>query len=656
MIAREERPGHHHSVDRVFLPITCSDTEAELVRDSVYSLRGGILTLGPGAGKTSIVLSLVARDAALTLSSASQASQASSTLSSASRARGDLLESRATLIIVPPHLPAQWRFELQTRFGDSVKSVVVMGWQDLVKHTLEEICSADVLVLPSTSLRWPVWHERLTRILQDAGDTLTSFERASAHLRSFTRLRPASAAKLTLFDVPVQLITFRRVVYDEAHILLPPSHQESRMLTSLTHLRAGRRWVVTATPTLTRRGLMDLADLLQLHIGGLGEDLPGATEQLFLDTFARGGPAEVPSMRDLTLRRKLVSVDLSARERALYSYETRKEQLLSGGRLVLGERAVIRCTIVRGLADSEQVLSASQALQRFSQKLEECRRLNAINERRLDANTSATSEERRLLQSSIARGRGEERSLSFLVASLSAISDEGEMECSICLTDLGKTSARAVTLCGHSFHSDCLAQALLRARICPNCRSEVGEDASAPLVVHPSERDLESSATEDAVMRRTYGSKLAAVAHALRGIFGDEPDAKVLIFTQFASIALEAQRALGSFGIARLKGGSAEIAATLRNFETDASLRVLIMSLESMPCGTNLSRASHIFLLHPPLAATPQQAIDIEAQAIARALRPGQLRQVTAWNFVAAGTSEETAYDAIERFRTSLPS
>jgi len=71
------------------------------------------------------------------------------------------------------------------------------------------------------------------------------------------------------------------------------------------------------------------------------------------------------------------------------------------------------------------------------------------------------------------------------------------------------------------------------------------------------------------------------------------------------------------------------------SFQTDPSLKVLLISLKAGGEGLNLQAADHIFLMDPWWNPAS------ESQAIQRAHRIGQTRPVKATRFVASDTIEE---------------
>lgn len=74
---------------------------------------------------------------------------------------------------------------------------------------------------------------------------------------------------------------------------------------------------------------------------------------------------------------------------------------------------------------------------------------------------------------------------------------------------------------------------------------------------------------------------------------------------------------------------------SIQQFNTNASMRVMLVSLKAGGEGLNLQVADHIFLLDPWWNPASEQ------QAMQRAHRIGQTRQVTAVRFVMEGTVEE---------------
>jgi len=143
--------------------------------------------------------------------------------------------------------------------------------------------------------------------------------------------------------------------------------------------------------------------------------------------------------------------------------------------------------------------------------------------------------------------------------------------------------------------------------------------------------------------RAHWGSKLRCVVEALERIHARDPVAKVIIFAQWNSLRRQLGRALTQVGVkhALLEGSIFQRTRALESFRADPSIPLLLLSLEDSASGTNLTVASHVFLLHPMLASSAAEARAFEAQAIGRVRRLGQKRPVHIWRFVTEATIEE---------------
>ena len=84
-----------------------------------------------------------------------------------------------------------------------------------------------------------------------------------------------------------------------------------------------------------------------------------------------------------------------------------------------------------------------------------------------------------------------------------------------------------------------------------------------------------------------------------------------------------------------MTGETADREAVIRRFQTDERVQVFLISLKAGGVGINLTSADYVFILDPwwnPSA---------ENQAVDRAHRIGQTKNVFVYKFVTAGTLEE---------------
>mmetsp|Transcript_20555 Transcript_20555/g.61281 ORF Transcript_20555/g.61281 Transcript_20555/m.61281 type:complete len:1354 (+) Transcript_20555:59-4120(+) len=112
-------------------------------------VRGGVLADAVGYGKTAITLALI--DAQWR----NQAPKLPPHL------QGKAIPCKATLVIVPKHLMAQWPSELNKFLGNRFKSLAIMTVGDLVRLTLNKILDAEIIFMSVQVFRSKAYFEHL---------------------------------------------------------------------------------------------------------------------------------------------------------------------------------------------------------------------------------------------------------------------------------------------------------------------------------------------------------------------------------------------------------------------------------------------------------------------------------------------------------------
>jgi len=160
----------------------------------------------------------------------------------------------------------------------------------------------------------------------------------------------------------------------------------------------------------------------------------------------------------------------------------------------------------------------------------------------------------------------------------------------------------------------------------------------------PEPYDAKKVETEEAMHTKIveeYGSKIGYIIGKLTILLSDK-SARVIVFSQWSKLFEAIQSALAEYGIGFVlcKGNVHMRTNAIKNFNTKANCKVIMLSLESAASGANLQRASHVILLDP-CAGTKEEADAIEAQAIGRAHRQGQKKKLTVIRVVMKDTIEE---------------
>jgi superfamily II DNA or RNA helicase len=136
--------------------------------------------------------------------------------------------------------------------------------------------------------------------------------------------------------------------------------------------------------------------------------------------------------------------------------------------------------------------------------------------------------------------------------------------------------------------------------------------------------------------RKTENSgKLDVLLARLREVL-DEGH-KALVFSQFTSLLRIVRDRLDGERIAYeyLDGATRDRQARVERFQNEADCRLFLVSLKAGGLGLNLTAAEYVFLLDPWWNPA------VEAQAVDRAHRIGQTRQVFAYRLIARDTVEE---------------
>jgi superfamily II DNA or RNA helicase len=150
----------------------------------------------------------------------------------------------------------------------------------------------------------------------------------------------------------------------------------------------------------------------------------------------------------------------------------------------------------------------------------------------------------------------------------------------------------------------------------------------------------------DAKRRNESSAKFEVlVPHIMQAV--DEGH-KTLVFSQFTSLLaiLRAQLDAADVRYEYLDGRTRDRGAKVERFQNDENCRLFLISLKAGGVGLNLTAAEYVFLLDPWWNPA------VEAQAIDRTHRIGQIRHVFAYRLIAKDTVEERVLELQQRKRT----
>lgn len=259
--------------------------------------------------------------------------------------------------------------------------------------------------------------------------------------------------------------------------------------------------------------------------------------------------------------------------------------------------------------------------------------------------------------------------------------EKSSIECPICLQDIVvqsnvKYTDMCVFPCGHSTCMECTQNLIRRSHPTHGCsnfdrRQVTCVSCRKPAFVH--ELNYVSTGTDDGVNQRTgfvrnsdddflnvmfgapeahlageprvtvegsWGTKIEAIVRRIKWLLSLNNDAKVLVFSEFEDVLDVIQQAISrnSILLERATTGGVKLNVSLENFKKNANVHVLLLPLKRAAHGLNLTEAQHVILVEPVIDP------GLEAQAIKRVDRIGQLKPTCVHRFIIRHSIEENVF------------
>lgn len=212
-----------------------------------------------------------------------------------------------------------------------------------------------------------------------------------------------------------------------------------------------------------------------------------------------------------------------------------------------------------------------------------------------------------------------------------------EEDCPICMESLSSLT-KTITPCGHVFCSTCINGVNDHTHSnkikCAMCRHSY--EISETVIV------------KDNTVNNTgpkLGTKIEHLINTLKTIISENVNNKIIVFSQWDNMLKLISKILDEYEINHLflNGSINVITSKIRKFKIQNNINVVLMSSDKSPSGLNLTEASYIILLDT-LNTTKEEAEIIETQAIGRAVRIGQTKNVDVRRFVMRNTIEHDYY------------
>lgn len=217
--------------------------------------------------------------------------------------------------------------------------------------------------------------------------------------------------------------------------------------------------------------------------------------------------------------------------------------------------------------------------------------------------------------------------------------EENEEMCGICLCEIPENNI-GVTICGHLYCFECIKTSLAHKNVCPYCRKEL-QQSDVYLISYEKEK---SKISDKSSLINEIGTKLTNIIFYLKSLTKDD---NVIIFSQWDDLLKKIGNCLDDYGIKNVfcQGSVWQRDKAIMSFNNDENIRVIMLSSESSASGTNLTKANKVIIVDP-VCGTYEYRKNMEGQAIGRAHRMGQTRQVEILRFIITDTIEEDIYNA----------
>jgi SNF2 family DNA or RNA helicase len=219
-------------------------------------------------------------------------------------------------------------------------------------------------------------------------------------------------------------------------------------------------------------------------------------------------------------------------------------------------------------------------------------------------------------------------------------SDSDKETCGICLGNITGADL-GVTKCGHIFCYNCVKPFIEKKNKCPMCNHETKVSE-----IYMIERKIPEMNAQEFKDKQTLinnvGTKLANLIFFLK----KNDDKHCIIFSQWDDLLRRVGDILNEYGIKNVfcKGNVWQRDKAIREFNNDDKIKVIMLSSESAASGTNLTKAEMVILLDPVYGSYEHRR-NTEWQAIGRAYRTGQTKQVQVVRFIVKDTVEEEIYN-----------
>lgn len=609
--------------------------------------------------------------------------------------------TKATLVILPGHLAKQWEFELK-KFNKNLNVILYLTKVHHKKYKIEDILKADVLIVTTQFLCNKNWYLHNIRELHKVSaedkwksknsdikmsnvftslikDTSTSTannssessdEIAQYNLNENIGVLNNEIEKLLNRNCPIlNMFYFHRIIADEAHQILSTARTCSvndeivYLRNTLLSLEADHYWYVSGTPFVENESLFTIFQFLRLKINDylqLNSELVAANinrnnvYNKFLEKLYIRHTKEIikNQLKIPPVIEENIFLEFTEIEKALYSKAYK-------GSIVARQMCChpsINDQDRQAFLDSDNIPNLSETKEKIIISRENELKIleTRLNKITLTNNNIVNQSEYSRNQFLIRKKELEDKinSIKYILKIFKEIdvkkNDNEEEE--ICPILLEPISEGVITKCGHKFSKEGLLDGLKMTgkKQCPLCRMPLGPGDIYEMTAKVDKKESGKKIDE---YTYKYGTKMGKLIRMVLEIMKDTKN-RIIIFSQWDSLLKLISNTLNEINISnvRCKGNTYQRNAAIMKFKKGLNSKkknktaIILLSLENAAAGTNLTEASHIFLVDP-IKGSKEHVKATEDQCIGRACRIGQKNQVKIFRLIIKNTIEEEIFN-----------
>ena len=583
--------------------------------------QGGILADEMGLGKTICSIALIQMNQSRFLN----------------EKRNNKIYSKATVIICPSHLCQQWEDEISKNFPD-LKIITVLTKTHHEKLYYKNFQECHVIIVSQQFIMNFSYYPQLRIVYPQKANSLKNSKYSfDSRFKDLEKNIPEDMNEKT---PNFEHFSFHRLIVDESHEMFANFGCVNEYFQHwLKRFDSEFKWYISGTPFLNIESVEECYEYLNVQIKHEEHGTLQSNSYKFIELLSKN-KSNHEILKKIMIRNQKIDVaeeldvpkyketniwvELTPIEKTIYENAVEKEY--SEEKL-----QKICCHIFVSYDYSDHDLKREIDLNSVKNVLIETN--NNIIEKYTKKILSINNQEGNTSRISTYKNKIAEAK--YLIQTLEKISDShlhSQQNCIICMDPY---ILPVLTPCGHMFCKICFYTAYRIKKVCPICKNNLKDKEIY---------SIESTKTSNFLIEK-YGSKLGKLISIVQELVKNDEN-RILIFSQWDIMLQIIGKTLEFNGVSNsfIKGNIWCRNMAIRKFKEGLEEKVIMLSLQNAASGTNLQEASHIIFVEPIQGHHNKEMEAIEKQAIGRACRLGQKKNVEIIRIFTKNTIEERIF------------